>query len=210
MYPAGSGASLSGVVLRRASTAVMAVTVDASSSSFQNCGTAVQVSKGGGVLRDCSFTGNGTAIQNSSTTNVDARGSWFGDATGPYNAKSNPGGRGNPVSDYVLFDAAPAKVVLNATATLARVNGQIVATVTITNSGGIAAEGVSLTGAVLGSASPSTKLPLALGTIPAGGTKTLTLAYAGSAAAPGAATRLALTAPYTGGSLSSTIRVTTP
>ncbi len=42
-----------------------------------------------------------------STGDVDARGNWWGDATGPYHPTKNPGGLGDDVSDYVLFDAVP-------------------------------------------------------------------------------------------------------
>ncbi len=35
---------------------------------------------------------------------LDARGNWWGDATGPYHPTLNPGGLGYPVSDDVLFD----------------------------------------------------------------------------------------------------------
>ena len=35
---------------------------------------------------------------------IDARYNWWGDASGPYNAYSNPGGAGNPVADGVRYD----------------------------------------------------------------------------------------------------------
>ncbi len=38
----------------------------------------------------------------SNTVNVDARNNWWGDASGPTHA-SNPTGKGNPISDFVLF-----------------------------------------------------------------------------------------------------------
>lgn len=43
-------------------------------------------------------------VQNTSTSvTVDATYNWWGDATGPYNATTNPDGLGNPVSDYVDY-----------------------------------------------------------------------------------------------------------
>ncbi len=40
----------------------------------------------------------------SKAPSVDATGNWWGAASGPYHATSNPLGTGSPVSDYVLFD----------------------------------------------------------------------------------------------------------
>ena len=49
--------------------------------------------------------GNGFGVRNNSTTNwVDARFTWWGDASGPYHATLNPGGKGNAVSDRVQFE----------------------------------------------------------------------------------------------------------
>jgi hypothetical protein len=47
--------------------------------------------------------GNDTGVSSKAAV-VDATDNWWGDATGPYHATLNPGGLGNPVSDYVLFD----------------------------------------------------------------------------------------------------------
>jgi parallel beta-helix repeat protein len=55
--------------------------------------------------------------------NVDALNNWWGDASGPYHATLNPGGLGNPVSDYVDFAPwlyepyAPIKSVATSTGT---------------------------------------------------------------------------------------------
>ncbi|MHA1939978.1 MAG: PKD domain-containing protein, partial [Candidatus Thorarchaeota archaeon] len=50
------------------------------------------------------LTDNTYAIQNlKNFPVVNATDNWWGDPTGPYNANTNPGGQGNPVSDYVDF-----------------------------------------------------------------------------------------------------------
>ncbi|NLH47116.1 MAG: hypothetical protein GX444_00785 [Myxococcales bacterium] len=57
-------------------------------------------------LRYNSIYGNalgGVEVAAGSGTDVDARQSWWGDATGPYHASLNPHGLGNSVSNYVLF-----------------------------------------------------------------------------------------------------------
>ena len=57
------------------------------------------------TITACSFEGNTHyAVENTvTTTTVNATGCWWGDATGPYHATSNPGGLGDPVSDRVTF-----------------------------------------------------------------------------------------------------------
>jgi parallel beta-helix repeat protein len=58
------------------------------------------------VIRFCDIYDNtGYGVFNSnSTVVVDADSNWWGDATGPYHPKLNPGGLGDTVSDYVDFD----------------------------------------------------------------------------------------------------------
>ena len=43
-------------------------------------------------------------VQNATTVDVDATLNWWGDPTGPLHPQKNPGGKGNKVSDYVLFE----------------------------------------------------------------------------------------------------------
>jgi len=51
-----------------------------------------------------SIAGIGYGILNTSTTNVvDATANWWGDASGPYNASTNPSGTGDKVSDNVDY-----------------------------------------------------------------------------------------------------------
>ncbi len=59
----------------------------------------------GGSLGDAnSFSGNTTAVQNSSSSvTVNAEYNWWGNASGPTHS-GNPGGEGDPVSNYVDYD----------------------------------------------------------------------------------------------------------
>jgi parallel beta-helix repeat protein len=61
------------------------------------------------VARLNSISGNTAygARNTDTTADVDARSNWWGDVTGPYHPTKNPGGLGDDVSDYVLFDAVP-------------------------------------------------------------------------------------------------------
>jgi len=55
-------------------------------------------------IKNGNFYGNGAGgLQNNSTNIIDATNNWWGDASGPYNAASNPSGLGNAVSSNVLF-----------------------------------------------------------------------------------------------------------
>jgi hypothetical protein len=93
--------------------------------------------------------------------------------------------------------------------TLARVGGQVVATISIANTGGTDAQNVVLTVAKIGTTS-GTPLPQSLGTIPAGGSVQTTVTFPGSVGAPGAGSSLTLSGTYTGGTFGSTVRITLP
>ncbi len=65
------------------------------------------------TLSDSQIKSNTTyGVLNQGTIDVDARGCWWGDDTGPYHPVLNPDGTGNEVSDKVLFEpwktSAPA------------------------------------------------------------------------------------------------------
>jgi len=109
-YGAGLTAHFQGLTIKHASVGLTADTANITNCTFMQNSTGVVVAKGGGVYRNCTFAQNNMAVRNNSTLYVDARGNWWGDPTGPYNAKSNPGGKGNQVSDYVIvsdFLSAP-------------------------------------------------------------------------------------------------------
>jgi len=55
-------------------------------------------------IHDSSLSDNATAVENQdASTIIDATNNWWGDATGPYHATTNPDGLGNAVSNYVNF-----------------------------------------------------------------------------------------------------------
>jgi hypothetical protein len=64
--------------------------------------------QGAVVLRNNQFTGNTIGVENLGFVNggpvVDARNNWWGDVSGPNNPAGNANGRGDPVSNGVLFD----------------------------------------------------------------------------------------------------------
>ena len=55
-------------------------------------------------INNNSFTSNTTGINSGTGEVIDATTNWWGDATGPYNATSNPTATGDAVTDYVTFD----------------------------------------------------------------------------------------------------------
>jgi hypothetical protein len=103
--------------------------------------------------------------------------------------------------------ATPASLVV--TKLLSRTGGNILVTVTIANTGGTAAENVTLTNVKVGAA-VATPLPVLLGTIASGATASATVSVPGSVGAPGAASSLTLNGTFTGGSFSSSARITLP
>jgi predicted outer membrane repeat protein len=58
---------------------------------------------GNPTVHYCNITGHGCGIWNGESLIVDAEHNWWGHPTGPYHPDSNPGGQGDPVSDYVDF-----------------------------------------------------------------------------------------------------------
>ncbi len=104
VYGAGLTANLQNITIKHARNGLSADSANLTRCILTQNSTGVSVSKGGGIYRNCTFTQNGMAVQNSSTVDVDARGNWWGDPSGPYNAKNNPNGKGNQVSDHVIVD----------------------------------------------------------------------------------------------------------
>jgi hypothetical protein len=114
------------------------------------------------------------------------------------------------VNGTMLVSPAPtASIAISAKLTGSAAAGYT-ATVTATNSGAGAAANAQLTTASLGSATGS-GLPISFGTIAAsGGTSTVVVNIPGSAGANGAAVVQRLAGSYTGGSFSSSSKVTLP
>jgi hypothetical protein len=101
----------------------------------------------------------------------------------------------------------PANLV--ATRVLTRTAGNVVVQLTITNTGGTAAANAVLTSVKVG-ADTATPSPVTLGTIPAGASATATVSVPGSVGTSGAASSLTLAGAYTGGTLTSSARITLP
>jgi hypothetical protein len=117
-------------------------------------------------------------------------------------------------SKSVAIDVLPASgggspPNLIVTRTLARISGQVVATLTLANTGGTDAQSVTLTSAKIGTVS-GTPLPQSLGTIAAGASLQTTITFPGSVGAPGAGSSLSLSGSYTGGTFSGSSRITLP
>lgn len=116
------------------------------------------------------------------------------------------------VTDTVSINIGPASGPANlvVTKTLTRNANQITVVVTIANTGGTAASNVKLTTAKIGATPTTTALPQALGTIAGGEIAQVTVNFPGSAGLSGGTSTITLSGTYTGGSFSSTGRVTLP
>jgi hypothetical protein len=103
--------------------------------------------------------------------------------------------------------ASPANLVI--TKVLTRSGGNVVVQLTIANTGGTAAANVTLASAKVG-ADTATPLPQNVGTIAAGASAVATVSVPGSVGASGAASSLTFGGTYTGGTFSSSARITLP
>ena len=105
----------------------------------------------------------------------------------------------------------PLSVTLVVTQSLSRDPGtnEIVAGITVTNTGTGTASNVQLTSVLLGSTAPTTALPN-LGSIAAGGSATANVRFPGSAGTSGSPSVLRVAGSYTGGNFASSSRVTLP
>jgi uncharacterized repeat protein (TIGR01451 family) len=109
---AGSHLRLSNVDLSAAGRgnypALQIQTTDAALSNCRVHGNAYDGVQTSGEARPTLVTnlisGNAFGVRNSNATSwIDARFTWWGDPSGPYHATLNPNGKGNAVSDRVLF-----------------------------------------------------------------------------------------------------------
>jgi len=121
---------------------------------------------------------------------------------------------GAPVNQTLTLQIWPynptATVALLSTWALARVDGQVRATVVIANNGSQDAQNVSLTSARIGTATASI-FPGQLPSIPAGGSGTFYLSFPASAlGSAGSAGVLSLTGSHSGGSFSNSGRIVLP
>jgi len=114
---------------------------------------------------------------------------------------------GNTITVNPAPASGPANLVV--TRALTRPAGNVVVTVTIANTGGTAAANVTLSSVKVG-ADLGSPLPQNLGTIAAGGSAQATVTVPGSVGASGAASSLTISGSYTGGTFSSSARITLP
>jgi hypothetical protein len=132
-------------------------------------------------------------------------------------ATFTPTNIGTKYTNYAIATASvPISVVeapsitLTTTATLTKTSGGYQAWVTVTNSGSLVANNVTLTMAMLGSVAGAT-LPHSFGTIAAsGGSASFAVTFPSSAGIDGASVVEKLGGVYTGGSFSSSIRAVLP
>ena len=143
-YADGLTANLQGITIKHARYGVLGDSANLTGCNFLNNFYGVASGLGGGVYRNCNFVGNNLAVQNSSTNDIDARGNWWGDVTGPYNANNNPGGLGNPVSDHVIVGSQPPAIVSLSPNTAVAGSGSVA--VTITGTGFLSASQVTWNG----------------------------------------------------------------
>jgi DNA-binding beta-propeller fold protein YncE len=125
-------------------------------------------------------------------------------------------------TDTRSYRTATASVQINVTAggpasliatnTLARQPGtnNVIATMTIANTGGSPATAVQVNAARIGATLPIGGLPVVVGDIPARGSLVVTFTFPGSVGATGLRTVLATSGTYSGGSFSQSARVVLP
>jgi hypothetical protein len=87
---------------------------------------------------------------------------------------------------------------------------EVVATLTIANTGGSAATGVQVTSGKIGTTSTTTALPVAVADVPAGGSSSVVLRFPASVGTTGARAVLAVSGVYSGGSFGGSFRITLP
>jgi YD repeat-containing protein len=126
----------------------------------------------------------------------------------------------NDTTDYASASAtttitvnpasAPGSPVnLVVTRLLTRTGGNVVAQLTVANTGGTAAASVTITSVKVGS-DTATPLPQSLGAIAAEAAATATVTVPGSVGGSGTASSLTVSGTYTGGTFTSNARITLP
>jgi hypothetical protein len=113
-------------------------------------------------------------------------------------------------SNTKYFTISVAKIVISNVAGLTRSGGLITATVELTNNGTADALNTVLTSSTLGAVKTTTSPLPAVGTIPMGQKRTVTLTYPESAGITGALVYLKVTGKFVGGNFSSSRRVALP
>ncbi len=151
-----------------------------------------------------SYTVTGPATLSGTTLTINATGA----ATITVTA-SQAGNANYNAAPSVTQTIVVGTVQLTVSAVLSNTGSGYQAVVTVVNSGTVGAQNVQLTVASLGAAN-ATVLPAVLGSIPGGGSATITLTFPSSAGAPGAGVVEKLTGTYTGGTFGGSFRATLP
>jgi hypothetical protein len=170
------------------------VTVAMASQTISFTGLPAMVTYGGTVSGPATLSGTTLTLTGPGTVSVTA--SQAGNAN--YSAAT-------PVTQTIVAGT----VQLITSTVLTKVGGGYQAVVTVKNNGNGTAQNVALTAASLGTAGGSV-LPASLGTIPGGGSSSVTLTFPSSAGADGAGVVEKLTGTYTGGTLGGSFRAILP
>jgi hypothetical protein len=125
----------------------------------------------------------------------------------------------NDLVDYVVttqtvqitVNMAPVPATLIMTQTLTRDGtGNVIMTLTLANTGGVAATNVQITTASLASTGTITALPLSVADVAPGGTSTVTLTFPSTVGNPGDSDLIVINGTYNAGSFGANARVTLP
>ncbi len=125
----------------------------------------------------------------------------------PQDTADYNGSTGSATINVNPASVSPANIIV--TRVLSRASNNVVILLTFANNGGTEAANVTLTSANVG-ATAGTPLPQSLGSIAAGGSVQATVTVPGSVGASGAASSLSVGGSYTGGTFSSSARITLP
>jgi hypothetical protein len=114
------------------------------------------------------------------------------------------------VSINVTPAPGPARLLI--TPVLTRdVNNDVLVTLTLANTGGVAATSVQLTSAKIGTVLTITPLPQPVSSVPGGGSQSITIRFAAaSVGASGASAVLSFSGSYSGGSFGGSSRIRLP
>ena len=161
---------------------------------------------GAGTVTAGGYFDKGTNVNVQATASA---GNVFAGFTGTTVSNANPvmlamNSTQNLVANFI---STPLQLIVNRL--LSRSGNAVNVVVTIVNSSGTQASNVQLTIAKIGSVTPTSHLPAPLGTIGPGGASGTGLQFL-NVGSPGAATTITLGGTYTGGSFSSTARITLP
>jgi len=117
---------------------------------------------------------------------------------------------GGALSKVQIVVIGSANLVLSGVSELRRANGQITATVKLTNIGVVPANNILVTGATINTTATLTDPLPQVNTIPAGGSKTVILTFPAGAGSPGANATLRLKATFNGGNFTGSRRIILP